>query len=85
MLSFSPKNNPPEMIYTVKVKPNSKKGPLVEEQNGELTVFLRQKPIEGEANSALIKILADHFDVAKSCVVIKSGRKSRQKLVEILK
>lgn len=73
------------MIYSVRVKPNSKKGPLVEQNGDELTVFLRQKPVEGEANSALIEILSDHFDVAKSCIRIKSGQKSRQKLVEILK
>lgn len=72
------------MIYTTLVKPNSKKGPLVVENNGELTVYLREKPVEGEANMALIKILAKHFGVAKSCVVIKSGARGRKKLIEIL-
>ncbi len=72
------------MIYTVLVKPNSKKGPLVIKNNDELTVYLREKPVEGEANMALIKILAKHFGVAKSCVVIKSGAHGRKKLIEIL-
>ena len=62
------------MIYTVTVKPGSKKGPLVIEKGDELTVFLRECPIEGKANVALIKLLAEHFDIAKS--QIKIGRAS---------
>ncbi len=72
------------MIYAVTVKPGSKKGPLVVESGVGLTVYLREKPIDGAANSALIKLLAEHFEVAKSCVIIKTGAKGRKKLVEIL-
>ena len=56
------------MIYTVTVKPGSKKGPLVIEKGDELTVFLRECPIEGKANVALIKLLAEHFEDRKSVV-----------------
>lgn len=72
------------MIYQVTVKPNSKKGPLVVVAGDSLTVYLREKPVDGEANQALIKILAKHFDVAKSQILIKSGLRSRQKRIEIL-
>ena len=81
------------MIYSVTVKPGSKKGPLVvktpadaSSANGakNLTVYLREKPVDGSANTALIKLLADYFHVAKSCVVIKSGAASRHKLIEVL-
>ncbi len=72
------------MIYTVTVKPGSKKGPLVLQNAHELTVYIREKPIDGEANAALIRLLSKHFGVAKSCVVIKSGATSRQKLIEVV-
>lgn len=72
------------MIYEVTVKPNSKKGPLVLQENNKLTVFLREKPIDGEANTALVRELAKHFRIAKSCVTIKSGTHGRQKLIEII-
>lgn len=72
------------MIYEVVVKPNSKKGPLVLVDAHRLVVYLREKPIDGEANIALIKVLARHFDVSKSQIVIKSGARGRKKLVEIL-
>lgn len=88
------------MIYSVFVKPGSKKGPLVVEATlsselsipsfetsrpiTELTVYLREKPVDGAANTALVKLLAEYFQVAKSCVVIKTGANSRHKIIEIL-
>lgn len=75
------------MIYSVMVKPNSKKGPLVEvtnEASRELTVYLREKPVEGAANAALLKILAQYFSLPKTMLSLKSGARGRIKLVEIL-
>lgn len=72
------------MIYHVTVKPNSKKGPLVIEDGNNLTVYLREKPIDGEANAALIKLLSKHFHIAKTRISIKSGARGREKLLEIL-
>ena len=71
------------MIYEVRVKPNSKKGPLVIAEGNQLTVYLREKPIEGEANAALVRLLAKHFDITKTSILIKSGKRGRTKLVEI--
>lgn len=72
------------MIYSVTVKPGSKKGPLILQDGSQLTVYLREKPIDGEANTALVKQLSKHFGIAKSCIVIKSGANSRQKLIEVV-
>lgn len=71
------------MIYQVLVKPNSKKGPLVEQRDHELTVYLRAKPVDGAANTELIKLLAKHFGIARSAINIKTGKTSRHKLIEI--
>lgn len=71
------------MIYAVTVKPGSKKGPLILEENGELTVFLRERPVEGKANLALVQHLSKYFKVPKSQIIIKSGTHGRKKLVEI--
>ena len=74
------------MIYTVTVKPHSKKGPLVcSTGDNELTVFLREKPIKGEANQALIKLLAHHFGVSKTSISIKTGARGHKKLIAISK
>ncbi|MBQ7802336.1 DUF167 domain-containing protein [Candidatus Saccharibacteria bacterium] len=71
------------MLKTVLVKPGSKKGPKIEENpDGSLTVFLREKAHDGEANAALLKLLADFFDIPKTSMRIKSGVSSRKKIVE---
>lgn len=73
------------MRYSVLVKPNSKKGPLVvaDPTTSELTVFLREKPVDGAANAGLIRILSEYFHVAKTRVRIQNGSHSRHKIVEI--
>ena len=71
------------MKYNVRVKPGSSQEKVVEETPGELTVFLYARAHDGEANAALIAVLAKHFGVAKSRVQILRGAKSRNKLIEI--
>ena len=72
------------MKATIIVKPGSKKGPLVEKQDdGSFVAYLREKPHDGEANVALIKLLSDYFGVAKSNITIISGQKSHHKIIEI--
>jgi uncharacterized protein (TIGR00251 family) len=66
------------------VKPGSKKGPLVEVGNdGALTVFLKERAVDGAANEGLIKVMADHFGVRKSDIEIESGFTSRIKRIRV--
>lgn len=69
---------------TIHVKPGSTKGPLVA-QTGEheFTVFLRERAVDGRANEALVRVLAEHFGVAKSRVQIVRGHASRMKVVAV--
>ncbi len=71
------------MRHTVHVKPGSKKGPLVVDDAGTLTVFLRERAVEGAANDGLIRVLADHFHTSPSRITIVRGHTSRIKLVEV--
>lgn len=64
----------------VTVKPGSSRGPLVEAAaDGSLTVHVRERAVEGKATEAVIRALADHFDVPKSRVELISGATSRVK------
>ena len=75
--------------YLVTVKPGSSQEKILETTPatattpGELTVYLRAKPHDGEANKALIKLLAKHFKVAKSTITITRGAHSRNKTIEV--
>jgi uncharacterized protein YggU (UPF0235/DUF167 family) len=71
--------------HTVRIKPGSKKGPLVEEtQDGSLTIFVLERAVDGKANEALVKLLAKHFGVAKSKIQITRGHTSHVKQISII-
>ena len=69
--------------FVVTVKPGTSQEKIIEKTPGELTVYLRAKAHDGEANEALIKILSKHFKVAKTTIKIFRGQKSHQKLIEL--
>lgn len=71
------------MQYQITVKPGTSQEKVVKNQDGSLTVYLRAKPHDGEANSALIKALSKHFHVPKTSIEITRGHKSRQKTVSL--
>lgn len=71
------------MKIKVHIKPNSKKGPLVEVWEDGLVVYVREVAADNQANEALIKLLAEYYSVPKSRVKIIRGHTGRQKVVEI--
>ena len=68
--------------YLITVKPGTSQEKVVETAPGELTRYLRAKPHDGEANTALIKILAKYFGIPKTSIKIIRGAKSRTKTIE---
>ena len=53
--------------------------------NGDkISIGVNSKPVQGQANIEIIKKLAKYFGVSSSKVIIRSGKKSRQKIVEVL-
>jgi uncharacterized protein len=74
------------VFVSVQVKPNSKKGPLVQPGlDGSLLVYVREPAIEGKANQAVAELLASYYKVSKTKVQIVGGVTSRYKrfLVDI--
>ena len=71
------------MQFSVHVKPGSRKGPLVEQDAEGLKVFVRERAVDGAANDAVTRVLADHFGVAPRDVTILRGHASRHKRVEV--
>ena len=71
-----------KMKYQVLVKPGSSREKIVETAPNELTVYLRAKPHDGEANEALIKSLSKHFGITKTSIKIARGSHSRIKIIE---
>ena len=76
------------MKLIIKVTPKANKDEVSGEEqdlfgNKILKIKTTKAPEKGEANKAVIAILAKHFNTAKSNINIISGQTSRTKMVEI--
>jgi hypothetical protein len=76
------------MIINVSVTPWSKQEKIDIQKdlmwNEVYKVWLKAKPIDGEANENLIQILSKYFNVAKKDIIILRGGNSRLKTIEII-
>lgn len=68
----------------VRVKPRASKSRILGFREGALEISVAAPPVDGEANSELIRILAATLACAKSAIEIVSGPGSRSKLVSIV-
>ena len=67
----------------VKVKPGASKNQLTVLEDGSWEIKLTAKPVDGEANMALINFLSERLNIAKSHIVIEKGFRSRHKTLKI--
>ena len=71
------------MKITVKAKTGAKTEKVEQLDSKSFKVSVKASPIEGKANEAIIRALAEHFDIARSRIVLVSGQTSKQKVFEI--
>jgi uncharacterized protein len=69
--------------FEVKVKVRASRSAVLGVEGAHLSVALAAPPVDGAANEALRRLLADHFDLAQRDVEIVGGEKSRRKLLEL--
>lgn len=67
----------------VKAKPSAQEEKIEKISETNFTVSVKEPPIKGMANQAIIKALAGYFGIAPSRVRLVSGFSSRQKVFEI--
>jgi len=70
------------MIFNLRVCPRASRN-HIEQINNVLKVHLTKPAYHGLANSQLIELLSEHFKIKKYQIKIKSGVKSRNKIVQI--
>jgi uncharacterized protein len=71
------------ILLRLKVVPRASRTEIVGIQDGMLRIRLAAVPVDGAANEALIRFLADRIAVPRSAVRVVSGQTSRSKVVEI--
>ena len=69
------------MILQVKVFPNARK-PRIIEKDGLIRVYVNAPAVDGKANKAVVKAIAEHLQVRKSAISIIKGLKSRNKTID---
>ena len=68
---------------TVQITPNAKRTEVIGLLDDALKIRLQAQPIEGKANEALVRYLADRFGVPKSHVSIMQGHTGKRKIIDI--
>ena len=82
------------MRYAVVVKPGAGRNEVVgdggssgvgsgDAVGGVLTVYTTARAHDGEANEAVLRLLAKHFGVGRTQVRIVQGARGRRKVVEV--
>lgn len=72
-----------EQRIAVRVIPRARRNEVGGERNGRLVVRTTAAPVDGSANSAVCRLVAEHFGVPTRRVRILSGERSRYKVLVI--
>ncbi len=71
------------MLLSVKVIAGAKKASVAKVTDEGYKVHVDEPAEKGKANSRLVELLAEHFNVSPNAVSIVKGLKSSRKLIEI--
>jgi uncharacterized protein (TIGR00251 family) len=69
---------------TLHIQPGAKKTEFAGLHGDALKIRLAAPPVDGKANDALIKFIAETLRLPKSAVNLISGQSSRRKVLEVI-
>ncbi|CCN38375.1 conserved hypothetical protein [Vibrio nigripulchritudo SO65] len=73
-----------EVLLRLYIQPKASRDKIVGKHGDELKIAITAPPVDGKANSYLIKYLAKQFKVPKGQVTIEKGELGRHKQVRII-
>jgi hypothetical protein len=73
----------PSATVAVRVQPRSRKDEFVEVRDGVLVVRVQAPPVDGRANAAVRRLIADRLGVRTASVVVVRGERARDKLIRV--
>src|SRR2546427_2855165 len=73
----------PYVTISIRVQPRASRNAVVGWSGDTLNIRLMAPPVEGAANAACLKFLADLLDVPQSQLEILKGERSRNKVLRI--
>ena len=75
--------NEPFVDLRVRLQPRARRTELAGERGGALLARVTAPPVDGRANDALCRLIAEAADVPPSRVVVVRGHTARDKLVRV--
>ena len=71
------------VTFDILVQPRASRAKIGPVHDGRLKVAVTSPPVDGEANAAVIELLAKSLGVGKGAVEVVAGASSRRKTVRI--
>jgi uncharacterized protein (TIGR00251 family) len=71
------------VVLNLRIVPRASRDEVGEEWGAALKIRLQAPPVEGKANRALIRFLADRLDVSPGHIELLSGETARTKRVRV--
>ena len=71
------------IVVDVLVQPRASRAKIGPRHDGRIKIAVTAPPVDGEANAAVIELLAKSLGVAKSAVEVIAGTSSRRKTIRI--
>ncbi len=71
------------VTFAVKVVPRASKNQIAGMEGDAVKVRLTAPPVEGKANAALVRFLAETLGVSRAQIEIVTGHASRHKVVRV--
>lgn len=71
------------MKLKVFIQPNSKNNEVIGFHGEALKIKIKAPPVDGEANSALIRFLSQQIGIPQKNITLLNGQTGKNKLIEI--
>lgn len=71
------------ITLTLHIQPGAKKTEFAGRHGDALKIRLAAPPVDGKANDALIKFMAETLHLPKTAITLKCGQTSRRKVLEV--
>jgi len=71
------------MLFKVKVFPCSRKDKIIKKSEDSFEIKIKEKPIQGKANKAVVGLLSDYFKIPEEKIRPLKGSRQRNKIFEI--
>lgn len=72
------------VTFDILVQPRASRAKLGPVHDGRLKIAVTSPPVDGEANAAVIELLAKSLGVARGAVEVIAGASSRRKTVRVV-